>query len=799
MANIQAQKKWSEIRLLESHELARGGITGNMNEQAIALAERTEFLNQEKASKSEIAQGVFEFGTYAEFNSAKAILPLNCTVVIGEENKTGSGQWGIGNNRWNGTSLTKSPYDPFTQAKADATEKAEAAKNDAITAAATDASTKAATAESNAKQNVDNRDTRLVLALYQTLITLESFRTDFDSYVSENNLAVGALSTKTDSNSNASTDRDARLLLGLQQSLSALSVFRDDFDSYVSENNLAVGALSTKTDSNSNASTDRDARLLLGLQQLSRTVDDFNYEYDLKIKTIDSGVDSKIQVITANNENLITRLHLGLQNIVQTLGTVYSDLNFYYDYFNEDAKTQRNLLFHQIAIQLSRLDGFDPDNAGGGGASIEAEKVIIFDTPDQIIRIDVSTLSQLPTAKGTVLNADIALNVGGSICQAYGTLEVQGSSSASMPKKNWTFGFFSDENRTQEVSIKLGHLLPQQELVWKANFVDNTQSRNIACNRLWQQMVESRIGFPKNEVDLVNMINPDLTAESYSGFNYQPTGAVGHVDGFPAVVYINNAFYGIGTLNIGKKRDSYNLKKDSQKHIQLEPLGGVDYFDMTIEEFEIRRPATWGNDANASFERFRSFLQMSQADMVTAGIDNYLNRKNMMDFIILMQVCHLWDHLYKNTLYTTWDGLIWSFMPYDLDTIWGLKADGHYFAEDGSQYIPPTSLFIPNSVNNSNTGTIAKFRKIYGADLDARYAALRKAKIIDVDNIVNLCEEITRKFPLQLLDAENKKWNTGSTSIYTSLQQTGSLYQINKWLSIHIPVCDTYFNYTATA
>ncbi|MDC4839540.1 hypothetical protein OHV81_14390 [Acinetobacter baumannii] len=92
MPNIQGQKKWSEVRLLETHELARGGVNGNLNEQAIALADRTEFLNQEKASKAEIVQGVFEFGTYAEFDAAKSTLPLNCTVVINEENTTGTEQ-----------------------------------------------------------------------------------------------------------------------------------------------------------------------------------------------------------------------------------------------------------------------------------------------------------------------------------------------------------------------------------------------------------------------------------------------------------------------------------------------------------------------------------------------------------------------------------------------------------------------------------------------------------------------------------------------------------------------------------
>lgn len=117
MANIQGQKKWSDVRLLETHELARGGVNGNLNEQAKALADRTEFLMDEKASKAEIVQGVFEFGTYAEFDAAKVDLPENCTVVIGEENTTGSGTWSIGNNKWNGSTLTKSSYSPVEQTK----------------------------------------------------------------------------------------------------------------------------------------------------------------------------------------------------------------------------------------------------------------------------------------------------------------------------------------------------------------------------------------------------------------------------------------------------------------------------------------------------------------------------------------------------------------------------------------------------------------------------------------------------------------------------------------------------------
>lgn len=117
MPNIQGQKKWSEVRLLETHELARGGINGNLNEQAKALADRTELLMDEKASKQEIVQGVFEFGTYSEFNAEKTNLPKNCTVVINEENNTGIGTWGVGNNSWNGSILSKSSFDPVLLSK----------------------------------------------------------------------------------------------------------------------------------------------------------------------------------------------------------------------------------------------------------------------------------------------------------------------------------------------------------------------------------------------------------------------------------------------------------------------------------------------------------------------------------------------------------------------------------------------------------------------------------------------------------------------------------------------------------
>lgn len=121
MTEIIGEKKWTSVRQLETHELARGGVNGNMNEQAKALADRTEFLKEHSATKDDLANvagGNYGFNTLAEFETIKDSIPANCVVNIAE---AGAYQ---GDNIWDGTKLTKSPYDPLQIAKNDATEKA---------------------------------------------------------------------------------------------------------------------------------------------------------------------------------------------------------------------------------------------------------------------------------------------------------------------------------------------------------------------------------------------------------------------------------------------------------------------------------------------------------------------------------------------------------------------------------------------------------------------------------------------------------------------------------------------------
>ena len=110
----------------------------------------TEYVNIALSNLSTEASKFYP--TLTEANADIANLAVNQVVNIGEV--ANGGLWHKATA--GATSLTKSAYDPLTQAKADATTKANAAQAAAINAAATDATTKANAAEANAKSYAEN-------------------------------------------------------------------------------------------------------------------------------------------------------------------------------------------------------------------------------------------------------------------------------------------------------------------------------------------------------------------------------------------------------------------------------------------------------------------------------------------------------------------------------------------------------------------------------------------------------------------------------------------------------------------
>lgn len=163
--------------IINMQELADAKLDAQSLEQFINGGADEEVLTRLSQQYPTIKKLLLEFQkyngraykTYALMDADKANIPAKSKVTItNDETASNNGDW-----QWDGVAFTKSAYDPLTQAKADATAKAEAAKNDAITAAATDATTKANAAENN--------DAILLTAIQIIVETISNFRGDYDT------------------------------------------------------------------------------------------------------------------------------------------------------------------------------------------------------------------------------------------------------------------------------------------------------------------------------------------------------------------------------------------------------------------------------------------------------------------------------------------------------------------------------------------------------------------------------------------------------------------------------------------
>lgn len=405
--------------------------------------------------------------------------------------------------------------------------------------------------------------------------------------------------------------------------------------------------------------------------------------------------------------------------------------------------------------------------------------------PERIVMLEFFTDDTLPTQKNEqnpiLACGRIKANFDGLEIYKYATLEVQGASSASYPKKNWTFAFFNDSEYSDEYEFRIGTLVPHSEYVFKANWIDATHCRNIVSNRLWEQFVMSRDGYPKRECEVAY---DDTDTDVMHRID---TGALCHVEGFPCVLYINGEFYGIGDFNIGKKRANYNLNKSSATQVQMQAEQHIDFlnFEKSTTKWEIRNPKNGTfNSVEPIVAPWFASNDPTDADFKT-NFPTTHNLQNAIDYLIFIEFIYADDCVDKNFQLTTWDGEVFSFMPYDLDTTFNLWWDG-------SKYTDPSDPSVVHSTNNVTQSAMDfwdGFLEAYRTEIAARYSELKSKGVISVDNIYNLCTELTRKYGKDLFQKEQTKWPTipSNTQIHTSVPQ------ILDWVEDRITWMDSHF------
>ncbi|WP_392471406.1 CotH kinase family protein [Sphingobacterium cellulitidis] len=415
---------------------------------------------------------------------------------------------------------------------------------------------------------------------------------------------------------------------------------------------------------------------------------------------------------------------------------------------------------------------YGSSGGGGGGTGKYIPDVTRFN-PVDLIRIDLTTTDPIPTAKGQYMQGNGKLLIDGIERQFHMRFEPQGSSSMSYPEKNWTIELFKDSTLSQDVKIRIANLLPHSEYVLKVNYIDPNHVCNITANRVWEQMLQTREGFPKRDTDQ-RLIGK-------TGAEAMETGATGHVDGFPAIFYRNNEFYGIGTFNIGKKYQNYDLTKDDPNHTQFELGNAVDY--NILNGIELRNPKVATPEVTAVLNKFKAIASTPLENANTVFKAGFVT-SNIVDMYLFLDFFRLVDCLSRNNHWMTYDGGVkWLCTPYDLDT-W-------YKSWNGGNIESPLGRIFTLGINvpkNTEDFWNLKVSSVYDTEIKTRYRQLRDMGIFSADNVYNIMRDLSTKFTRELYQLDMDKW-PGKTA------WSMGVLEISKWIRTRISYLDGEYGY----
>ncbi len=564
----------------------------------------------------------------------------------------------------------------------------------------------------------------------------------------------------------------ANLLMGLQLNSTAIN----DAESRLS---AELGALQDETSKSGSETSRTLMNLVLGLQgaetaiaelQADKVSESLLGEFELFRLYWMQTFSAQLALLDGFNpqavatQDDITEIELFRLYWMQTFGTQLAAL--------EGLSTDTIATKQELAELESKITGVALEPVTDG--------VYVVGEPRGIIRIDLTSAGNIPSSKeeGTVAGY-ISVKIDGQSFGANCEFGVQGASSASYAKKNLSFDLFSDDTLESEVKLAIGNVLPHETWVYKANWIDTTHVRNTMSYNLWEQVVQSRNTWPKREVESVFV--------GKFGVDGTLNGANGHPVGYPCVVFFNGEFYGIGDFMTGKKRSNYNLAKNKPLQIQLDIGGWLTLGDFSshitdVNYVEFKAPKSPTSATYDAIAAWDAFCNLGQADF-TAALPTHLDKVNIIDYFLFTTFGNFTDcgsgNTIKNTQLVSYDGVKWYFMPYDLDTCYGLQWDG------ASINYPPTN---PIRLNGDFWN---KIRSVYGADINARWAELRSKGIFSVDNIYGLIMDLQSKYSQDLFSAEFAKWPA-----VPSLGITG-IDQILTWIKNRIAFLDTQFSYTA--
>ena len=359
-------------------------------------------------------------------------------------------------------------------------------------------------------------------------------------------------------------------------------------------------------------------------------------------------------------------------------------------------------------------------------------------------------------------------------------IKVQGASSATLAKKNYTLQL----DHSVEIFPEYGK---QKKYVIKADMTDFSHVRNTGCAQLWGKVRQTRVkaddAIKLNDTDyLVDNSGNHIVGESDPQLSIG--GTYGAVDGFPIAVYINDRYWGLYSFNVPK--DAWMAKMSSHSEDEaivstdwtaLDKTIRLDGTDMEIEFCGTKDTAWVFSSINALIDALKASYTTKEA--FDQEIDKHLDVNSAIDYYVYSAAIGNTDGVLRNYLFQTWNRMKWYIAAYDLDMTFGRTPD-----------LPDWVSPVYNGDNNRRGGTTLtnlaggnrlfhQLWKFHKADIIAQYKEL-VAGPLSSGAVSTLLTNFADPIPDALLAQEDKTWPQ------TQLSGTNNLSQIRWWYMEHI-------------
>lgn len=361
--------------------------------------------------------------------------------------------------------------------------------------------------------------------------------------------------------------------------------------------------------------------------------------------------------------------------------------------------------------------------------------------------------------------------------ESYATAKVQGDSSTTYPKKNFTIKLFSDSARTKKEKHQFRNWDKERnKFVLKANWIDHSHARNIVNARLWTQVVKSR--------------------SDYSALPTELTSGNLAVDGFPVKVYNNGIYMGLYTWNLPK--DSlYGLDDENNSNAIVQ--GDSASYSGSILWRSSTMDGKWSDETHDTitaaivfgFNSLLNFVYTSTDSEFVNNFANYFDKQSIIDQYIFLYVGCIVDNIGKNQTFFTYNGSYYYGGMYDMDGTWGLPP---WNVASVGWKSASTAFQGDYSAVKEGTGETNllydKVGRLFASDIVTRYNELR-ASVLSADNINAEFERFMSTIPPHVYAEDYATTTGGGAFTGIPLKDTNNILQIRQFVIDRLAYVDS--------